>query len=291
MNLVGKILIVLICVMSLFFMGITVAVYATHKNWKNVVKNPATGLEVKLQQAEDRNDQLKTEADRLKEDKLALQHFKQQAVAKLELELANTEQQRDDQQRQLTNVVGERDKYLAELKVAQEETSRLRLEILGVDDTGNKVAPGLREEVRTAEAERDKASAELVQKLDELHQAQNDFEALEERSKSLAEQYADAKTVLDMHELQPIPALYEGPPLVDGVVLETGPNDMIVISLGSDDGLLKRHNLEVYRQAEGVSKYLGRIEVTETSPDQAVCKIVRREAPIQRGDRVSSRLR
>ena len=32
MNLVGKIFIVLIFVMSLFFMGLTVAVYATHKN-------------------------------------------------------------------------------------------------------------------------------------------------------------------------------------------------------------------------------------------------------------------
>ena len=39
MNLVGKIFVVIICVMSIFFMGLTVAVYATHRNWREVVMN------------------------------------------------------------------------------------------------------------------------------------------------------------------------------------------------------------------------------------------------------------
>ena len=36
MNLVGKIFIVLILVMSLVFMSFAVVVYATHHNWKEV---------------------------------------------------------------------------------------------------------------------------------------------------------------------------------------------------------------------------------------------------------------
>ena len=39
MNLMGKILVVLILVFSMVFMGITLAVYATHTNWRLVVDN------------------------------------------------------------------------------------------------------------------------------------------------------------------------------------------------------------------------------------------------------------
>ena len=40
MNLVGKIFTVLIFVMSLVFMSFAVVVYATHRNWKEVVERP-----------------------------------------------------------------------------------------------------------------------------------------------------------------------------------------------------------------------------------------------------------
>ena len=39
MNLVGKIFVVLILVMSVVFMAFAMAVYATHRNWREVVVN------------------------------------------------------------------------------------------------------------------------------------------------------------------------------------------------------------------------------------------------------------
>ena len=39
MNLVGKIFVVLILVMSVLFMAFAMAVYATHQNWRDVVVN------------------------------------------------------------------------------------------------------------------------------------------------------------------------------------------------------------------------------------------------------------
>ena len=39
MNLVGKIFVVLILVMSVLFMAFAMAVYATHRNWREVVVN------------------------------------------------------------------------------------------------------------------------------------------------------------------------------------------------------------------------------------------------------------
>ena len=93
--------------------------------------------------------------------------------------------------------------------------------------------------------------------------------------------------------MKPEPTLYEGtPPTVDGVVLEVGANGLIEISIGADDGLMKGHRLEVVRRGDGVSVWLGRVEVTETSPDKAVCKVLPEflQRPIQRDDRVTSKL-
>ena len=74
-------------------------------------------------------------------------------------------------------------------------------------------------------------------------------------------------------------------------MLGVGADGLIEISLGTDDGLLKGHTLEVYRK-DG-SAYLGRVEVTATQPDKAACKILPqfRQGPIQGGDRVTSKLR
>ena len=53
MNLVGKIFVVLIFVMSLVFMAFAMAVYATHRNWREEVTRPrersAAGKELGLQ--------------------------------------------------------------------------------------------------------------------------------------------------------------------------------------------------------------------------------------------------
>ena len=40
MNLLGKIFVVVITVMSVVFMTLALAVYATHKNWKDIVEGP-----------------------------------------------------------------------------------------------------------------------------------------------------------------------------------------------------------------------------------------------------------
>jgi hypothetical protein len=58
MNLVGKLLVVLILVMSVAFMAFSVAVYSTHKNWMDVITNPNTGYQVKLREQQAINQKL-----------------------------------------------------------------------------------------------------------------------------------------------------------------------------------------------------------------------------------------
>jgi len=67
---------------------------------------------------------------------------------------------------------------------------------------------------------------------------------------------------------------------------------LVEISIGSDQGLLKGHRLEVYRTSGGQSTYVGRIEVVSTAPDKAVCKIDPKfqNSNMMKWDRVASKI-
>lgn len=145
----------------------------------------------------------------------------------------------------------------------------------------------LRTEIRTAQSERDKHFDQVVKLTDQIHQAQGELKRLEERDVQLAGQLAQSKQVLDAHGLNKDMPLDGRPPQIRGKVLALNRDDMIEISLGSDDGLRAGHTLEVFR----ASHYLGRVEVLTTSNDRAVAKIMRgfKKAAIQKGDDVATR--
>jgi hypothetical protein len=81
-----------------------------------------------------------------------------------------------------------------------------------------------------------------------------------------------------------------GLPVVDGVVLAILGDGLVEISLGSDDGLNKGHQLYVYRVGGGRSTYVGKLEVLRTAVDRAVCKIIESQGNVVKGDRVASKL-
>jgi hypothetical protein len=81
-------------------------------------------------------------------------------------------------------------------------------------------------------------------------------------------------------------------PVVEGFVLTDPASGQIEIPLGTDMGISKGHSLDVYRvDPRGGISILGRVEVVETKPDRAVCKIVLelQKGAIKKGDRVTTR--
>ena len=81
---------------------------------------------------------------------------------------------------------------------------------------------------------------------------------------------------------------------VQGRISQVGNNGLVLISLGSDAGLVKGNTLEVFRlntQAPGQSKYLGKIKVTGVTATEAVAEpIGRPSGTLQVGDQVSSKI-
>ena len=290
MNLVGKIFIVLIFVMSLVFMSFVVAVYATHQNWREVVLRPESevkpgmelGLKFQLEGARERNQQLKDQLEKLTEELAFEKAAKRQALTKLETENDELIRRRDNQEKELARLNQDCRDLVAATKATQDAEAALRQEVLG-----------LRGEIRQAQADRDRFFGDVVALTDELHQGAMQLRSLNARNLRLVDDLAKAMEVLRKFGLEAEPARYQDvPPNVDGVVLAVRSGGLLEISIGGDDGLLKGHRLEVYRTGEGGSTYLGRIEVSETSFDKAVCKILPEflKGPIQRGDRVKSKL-
>jgi len=152
-----------------------------------------------------------------------------------------------------------------------------------------KEVEGLRGEIRESQADRDKHFEQVVKLTDQIHQAQGDLKRLEERSVQLAAQVAASGKVLAAHGLTKDTPVDGIPPAIRGKVLAINQDNMVEVSLGSDDGLRAGHTLEIFR----ASNYLGRLQVLRTETDRAVGKIVPgfKKAAIQKGDDVATRFK
>jgi uncharacterized protein YlxW (UPF0749 family) len=285
MNLVGKILVVLILVMSLVWMSWAVMVYATHQNWMEEITrtDPARpGYKVRLDNARADNERLTKERDEAREQRDAERAASRQTLAKLETEKQALATELGQIKAEYDGLKADERKAAAAIEVAQKNLSAAQGEV-----------DKLREEIRTTNTQRDESFRQLVQREDQIHQALGDLTRLQERHKQLTEQVARAKTVLEKlgYSLQTPPDFK--PPVVDGVVLAItssgGGDELVEVSIGSDDGLLVGNTLEVFRD----KKYLGRLEILRTSPDRAVAKIDKKlqSGQIQKGDRVATRFK
>ncbi len=290
MNLVGKIFVVLIFVMSLVFMSFAMAVYATHRNWREVVMltpeqvspGKVVGLKYQLQEQEKQNADLKNQRDQAIKDLQTEKDSKVRALSSLETE--RNDLREEVRRYQASEAQLEKDKRdaVTAMNATQKMAADYRTE-----------AEKLRKQSIEALQDRDAHFKEVVRLTDELHQAVNEKEQLRKRMEDLSKDLVKARDALryfDIDENSDYKS--KTAPKVDGVVLATPGEGLVEISIGSDDGLRKGHKLEVYRISGGVSTYVGRIEVVSTKPDRSVCKVDPKfqNSRIMEGDRVASKI-
>jgi uncharacterized protein YoxC len=280
MNLLGKIFVVLIAVMSLVFMTLALAVYSTHKNWKDVVEGP-NGLQAQLRLAQTEHDRLKTEYNRLDSQLKGEVETAQQQVRKLEAERVALVDRNAAVQTELDQLKAERRDATAAVAATQANNQRLAQEVTG-----------LREDIRTNEQARDKAFATTLQATEDLHQTVGQLHTSVERNRQLTDQVSGMTHVMRAEGIDPNTPPDAVVPTVDGLVSQVrqaAGSQLVEVTIGSDDGLKQGNTVEVFRGA----RYLGRLEIIKTSPDRAVGRVDRRfqQGQIQEGDRVATRLK
>jgi myosin heavy subunit len=280
MNLLGKIFVVLIVVMSLVFMTLALAVYATHKNWKDIVEGP-NGLKTQLNTAKAELDQKVADYNRLETELKGEVESAQQQVRKLEAERVALVDRNAGIQSELDQLKAERRDATAAVAATQQNNQRLADEVTG-----------LRADIRTNEQARDQAFATTLKATEDLHQAKGQLDNTVERNRQLTSQVSGLTAVMDANGVDPNTPPDSVVPTVDGLVSQVrqaAGAQLVEVTIGADDGLKQGNTVEVYRGG----RYLGRVEILKTSPDRAVGRVDRRfqQGQIQEGDRVATRLR
>ena len=283
MNLVGKIFVVLVTLMSVIFAAFSVAVYATHRNWMEVVDNDSPGpgqtlglrqqLEQRERRLQDLNDRRNALAMQLEEEKSAYE----QVRVKLENEKEELRRQRDQRDADLAKVTQERREALAAVDASHRELARLRSDIDELES--DKLA---------AQEQRDEHFKEVVRLTDELHAAVFELEQLRDTNRELLVDLTGMKNKMRAANIDP--DVDTTLPVVEGLVMAVMGDGLVEISIGSDDGLRQTHQLYVYRVGGGRSTYVGRVEVIRTDVDRSVCRVIEAQGNLARGDRVASQL-
>lgn len=273
MNILGKIFVFAVFIMSLVFMSFAVAIFASHTNWKN----KAEQLEKELADNKNRRGQLLETIDSLQSQVASSEAERDQVVAKLQYALA-------EQSTELNGLKTERDMLMASeqeainsLRTAQEELKRVTEKV-----------ETLREEVRGQQMMVDNQVSRSVELSAQLHEKQSTLAIVEERKAQLEKQLANARLLLKQSGLSVDSLPRDQVPTIDGVVTAVA-DGAVEVSLGGDDGLQMGHVLELYRN----DQYVGRAVVKAVKPDRAVAVIQKEYARgvVQRGDRVTTRLK
>jgi hypothetical protein len=287
MNLVGKIFVVLILVMSLVFMGFAVAVYATHKNWMDAVnrtepgEGKPLGLKRQLSDAQTREKQLRDELEALKNETKSLEIDRLASLKSLQSLHDSLKQEHDA----LQNSEAALKQSERQAVQATQNAQAMLDKALGENDT-------LRTNIFEAYAERDKTFKDSVALTDKLIEKESEVERLKANKIGLLARVTAYKMAAEKQgvDINATPGNVAIP--LDGIVLASRSNGLVEISLGSDDGVQRGHEAFISRNQGGESKFVAKIEIVKTTPDKSVGKVIPsyRKGPVERGDRVVTKL-
>jgi cell division protein FtsB len=285
MNIIGKIFLFAVFIMSLVLMTFAGAIYFSHVNWKDEVeRKPEACLPGQLPGYKHQLEQ--AEAERAKLDA---------QINRLQQQVAESEQARDQVMAKLQSAIVQKDKELIALKEEREkreEDQRQKVALLEQTTKDLEAARGqvdeLTKKIAAQQAKVDSQVDRSAELSAQLAESKSFLAIAEERKAQLEKQVVNARLLLKQSGLDLDSLPKDRVPELEGQVIAVA-SGSIEVSLGSDDGLQAEHVLEVYRGGE----YVGRAVVTSVSSDRAVARLVKAYARgvVQRGDRVTTRLK
>lgn len=288
MSFVGKILVVVLVVLSVLFMALAGGVLAVHNNWRT--KHDGVAEKLKSSQEEyttalANNTAVKQAGDKKAQDS---DEIAKTATAKLTTqdgELVDLKTQVNELQQQLQSQTALATTNAKEAVFRQREALEQR--------AAN----------RTLQAALDKSAADQRQLEDEKFALQVEYDNLKG---TYSEVLVSNQFLVDLakkHGLETDPRIVARmqapPPPIEGVVKvvkkdKTNRPKLVEISIGSDDGLVKGHKIDVVRLGLNGkdSQYMGKIQLTDVSPDHAVGIVIEaaKNGIIEVGDNVTTKL-
>jgi len=272
-NVLGKIFVFGVFVMSLMLMSFAVAIYSSHVNWQEVAKKKQEDLD----KAKAEETSLNQEITRLTANVATSEAARDQVIAKFQQALIEKDKELKTLKDARDDKLTEMQKKIADLATVEADLTRAREEVTK-----------LQAEVRDKQQKVDSQVTRAAEIAGQLHEKESFLEIANERKAQLEKQVAQARLLLKQTGLSLDSLPKDRVPTMNGVVMAVA-DDAIEVSLGFDDGLQTGHQIEVYRNDE----YLGRAIVKSVKPDRAIAVLVREYSRgiVQRGDKVTTRLK
>jgi hypothetical protein len=283
MTYVGKILVILIMAFSLIFLGVSTVVFTTAKNWKEETGKLKTQMGDLQKKLNDSSTALTKAGEELKAAQAAREEVTKNLQGRIdELTGQNSSSQKELTEQRTTVATSQQamNAALAEAGANKSETDQLRKILADVQQQANAY------KLRQTELD------------DQIRILQRQLETATSNNRDLRERVAGLSSILRKNGLPDDTRLVGGlnsvPPDVEGKVTRVAANNQNVeISIGSDDGLVVGHELEVWRTTPS-PEYLGRIRILAVEPDKAVGTVLGKTIQgkkLQEGDIVSSQIR
>lgn len=283
MTFVGKILVIIIMIFAIVFLALSAVVFTTEKNWNaeaQGLNKKITALKTEISSKEAAS---KAAAESLKQAKDEFKkqedNFKARIVA-MENDLKTRSTELEQTRTSVETSQQTTKSALAEAEQHKHETDNLREILAEVQKQAN--AYGLRQ-------------TELN---DEIRILKRQLETATSNNKALLESVNTLRGALRHNGLpddpKQITRVSNIPPHVEGEIKRVDTlNRRVELTIGSDDGLVIGHELEVWR-TKPIPDYLGKIRIESVEPDQAVGVVVGKTLhgkKIQEGDLVAPTIR
>ena len=282
MTTVGKILVLFIMAFSLILSAISSVAFVTAKNWK-----AATAAEnKKVQELTAKLNDANAKTAAAQKDLEAEKKTYEEKAKQLNDRIASVEQQNQLAQQQITTAAGQVATAQQNAKTALDEAEANRKETLQLRE--------IKSEVEKQAAEFKLHVAELNDKIREMERA---LETATKNNTDLRERVAKYSTLLRSQgltdDIVQIKGL-ESPPPVEGEVKRVdATNRKLEATIGSNDGLVPGHELNLYRLSPR-PEYLGKAKVLSVDPNQSVLQVIGNTyqgKKLQEGDIVSSTIK
>jgi len=276
MTLLGKFLAMLIFILSAAFMVLALAVNASHRNWRDVVLAPSTGLKARVEVASRTNEQLRADAQRTRAALDREQAARRTALAALQTQLD-----------QIDQVLRASEASVQQLEAKNTELSQLDRSRAEELQRLTEETRKLRDQIRSEQEDRDTLFAETLQMTDQMNRLRGIVQQQGERNQQLLAQVTRYREVVEMKGIDINEPLDGAPPDRNGTILVVDrPRNMVEVSIGFDDGLRDGHLLDITR----AGRYIGKAKIRRTEPNRAVAEILKdyETASIQEGDRVDT---
>jgi hypothetical protein len=290
MHFVGKILVVLQLVLSIFFMAFAGVVWNTHVKWNEETVKQKKQVEKITKDLSDREEDIKRVTTQM--DAQVKQAEGKQAVA--EAENKNLKDQLARVNKELEDSGLAQKTFSQQSKIAGEEA-----------EARHEESAVLRQIVADQAKARDAEFATRIKLEDQIRQLQLDLDSAKSKNRELLQNYSLAQQALNAAgitaDVKELAARRSPPPVVEGVIQEIkkgkrqGASELVEISLGSDMGLQKGHEMTVYRtglKGGQQARFLAKIVIVDTKPDKAIGQVIEstRNGIIQKGDNVTTKL-